>query len=243
MPVIIEVTDKQVQAKNFEEIFSYFDYIDKKFSPFKVDSELSKINRGELLKTQWSHDMKVIFNLCKKTNVETLGYFNIEKNKEFDPLGLVKGWAINNAGNILKKKGFKNYYVEVAGDIQVSGNNKDGQPWVIGIQNPFNLKQNVKVLSLKNKGIATSGTYRRGLHIRNPFEPNKKIDEIISLTVIGPNVYEADRFATASFAMGRKGINFIENLKGFEGYMIDNKGLATMTSGFNNYAYKNDKTN
>ena len=59
--------------------------------------------------------------------------------------------------------------------------------------------------------------------------------EIASISVIGPNVYEADRFATAAFAMGEKGIEFIEGLKGFEGYMIKNNQIAVMTSGFKKY--------
>ncbi len=57
----------------------------------------------------------------------------------------------------------------------------------------------------------------------------------MSLTVIGPNIYDADRFATAAFAMGRDGIYFIENLEGFEGYMIDKNGMATFTTGFEGY--------
>lgn len=237
MPVIIEVVDPQITEKIFAEIFNYFTYIDNTFSPFKKTSELTKINQGRLQKNDWSQDMKIVFKLCEQTRKETLGYFSIEKNREFDPLGLVKGWAINNAANILKTKDFKNYYVEAGGDIQVSGKNKKNKPWKIGIQNPFNLKQNIKIVTLSNQGIATSGTYLRGQHIR------KTIDNIVSLTVIGPNIYEADRFATAAFAMGKKGINFIENLSGFAGYMIDNKGIATFTSSFNNFVYKNDKTN
>jgi thiamine biosynthesis lipoprotein len=57
----------------------------------------------------------------------------------------------------------------------------------------------------------------------------------VSITVIGPDVLEADRFATAAFAMGKGGIAFIENLPGFEGYAIDAQGIATMTSGFGAY--------
>lgn len=56
-----------------------------------------------------------------------------------------------------------------------------------------------------------------------------------SVTVIGPNIYEADRFATAAFAMGRKGIQFIERLPWFEGYMIDAQARATLTSGLERY--------
>ena len=89
-------------------------------------------------------------------------------------------------------------------------------------------------MKLKNKGIATSGTYIRGNHIYNP-HTKKNINSNISLTVIANNVYNADRIATAAFSMGKEGINFIENLKGYEGYLIDNKKNATLTSNFNKY--------
>ena len=85
--------------------------------------------------------------------------------------------------------------------------------------------------------MATSGTYIRGQHIYNPFERSQPITEIVSLTVIGPNVYEADRFATAAFAMGRVCIDFIEQQNGLEGYMIDQDGIATLTSGFEKYLH------
>ena len=243
MPVIIEIIDPLVTENIFEEIFNYFIYIDNTFSPFKNDSELTKINNGKLQKNEWSRDMKTVFKLCEQTKKETYGYFNIEKNRQFDPLGLVKGWAINNAANILKRKGLKNFYVEAGGDIQVAGNNIENKSWKIGIQNPFNIKQNVKIITLSNHGIATSGTYLRGQHIRNPFFPKEEIKDIISLTVIGPNIYEADRFATAAFAMGKGGINFIEKKSSLAGYMIDNKGIATLTNNFNKFIYKNDKSN
>jgi thiamine biosynthesis lipoprotein len=61
------------------------------------------------------------------------------------------------------------------------------------------------------------------------------VTDVVSLTVIGPNIYEADRFATAAFAMGEEGIRFIGRLAGFEGYMIDRRGQATFTNGFTRY--------
>jgi len=131
--------------------------------------------------------------------------------------------------------GFHNYYVDAGGDIQVAGRNQQGQLWRTGIRNPFNANEIVKVIGLDNCGIATSGTYIRGQHIYNPKDDEDALDQIVSLTVIGPNVYEADRFATPAFAMGRAGIEFIERLDGFEGYMIDFYGRAQFTSGFGRY--------
>ncbi len=93
----------------------------------------------------------------------------------------------------------------------------------------------MKIICVQNEGVATSGTYIRGQHVYNPHHPDEKNETIVSLTVIGPNIYEADRFATAAFAMGASGIEFIEKLKGFEGYMINVKGIATYTSNFENY--------
>ena len=105
----------------------------------------------------------------------------------------------------------------------------------MGIQNPFNINEIVKVLAVTDCGVATSGTYVRGQHIYNPRNAEPLNTSIVSLTVIGPNIYEADRFATAAFAMGEDGIAFIEDLEGFEGYQIDNTGLATITSGFERF--------
>lgn len=235
MPVILEVIDSSVTAKTFDDVFDYFGYVDRKFSTYKHDSEISLINRQELTLEQSSDDMKVIFALAEQTRLETDGYFDIAGKGLYDPSGIVKGWAIYNAAEILLQAGIQNYYVYAGGDIQVSGKNEQGLDWRVGIENPFNPTEIVKVLSIQNCGIATSGTYVRGQHIYNPKHRDQPITEIVSLTVIGSNIYEADRFATAAFAMESAGINFIEKLEGFEGYMIDQHGMATYTSGFERY--------
>lgn len=235
MPVTVEIVDAFATKKVLGEIFDYFTYIDNKFSTYKENSEIIHINQGKLQKKDYSCDMKEVLKLCEQTKSETNGYFDIEMNGKRDPSGLVKGWAIYNAANLLAGMGFKNYYVEAGGDIQVSGKNRDGKKWRIGIRNPFNRNETVKTVSLTNNGIATSGTYIRGQHVYNPFNPKQKISDIVSLTVIGKNIYEADRFATAAFAMGKSGIEFMEKLSGFERYMIDSMETATFTSGFNKY--------
>jgi len=236
MPVIVEIVDSSADADAFEKVFDYFVSVDKRFSTYKKESEISQINRGEISKREWSKDMKEIFALAEETKKETAGYFDIQKpDGSIDPSGIVKGWAIRNAARILDKEGFKNFYVDVGGDIETRGKNAEGREWSIGIRNPFKREENVKIIYPHGAGVATSGTYIRGNHIYNPHEPKKSIDNVVSLTVIGSDIYEADRFATAAFAMGKEGIHFIEKLSGFEGYLIDTDGVATMTSGFAHY--------
>ena len=238
MPITVEIADESAVEEAINNIFTYFEYVESKFSVYKQTSEISLFNKGEISEDEFSDDMKKIFELSEETKKLTNGYFDIKSDKKYDPSGLVKGWAIYNAAQLLKDMGFKNFYVEAGGDIQAYGKNGEGQFWKVGIKNPFEQTQIVKAVRIENKGIATSGTYIRGQHIYNPKDNNKPAVEIISLTVIGPNIYEADRFATAAFAMGKKGIEFIEGLKGFEGYMIDYNGTATMTGCFEKYVLK-----
>lgn len=227
MPITIDIRDAKSVNSDFDEVFKFLDQVDKKYSPFKDTSEVSKFNRGEKV----SREMKNILLLCDKLKRETRGYFDPKRpDGKTDPSGLVKGWAIKKAADILRNKGFKKFFVDAGGDAEIVGKN-----WKWGVRNPFNVKQIVKVLRLTNCGIATSGTYERGQHIYNPITKQNKITDIVSLTVIGKDVYEADKFSTPAFAMGRSGIEFIETVPGLEGYMIDNNGVATMTSGFSKY--------
>jgi thiamine biosynthesis lipoprotein len=234
MPITIEVVEPTVTQDDLDKVFAYFVSVDDTFSTYKATSEISKINRGDLLAAQYSENMKSILALSEQTKKDTHGYFDIQRDGIYDPSGIVKGWAVQNAANMLRAWGFRNFYIDAGGDIQLSGN-KDGNPWRIGIRNPFNRTEHVKVLALTNRGIATSGTAIRGQHIYNPYNRNTLLLDIVSITVIGPNIYEADRFATAAFAMGKRGIQYIEKLRGFEGYMIDAHARATYTSGFEKY--------
>jgi thiamine biosynthesis lipoprotein len=234
MPITVEIVDDLASQNDLEKVFSYFRKVDEQYSPYKESSELSKINRG-LPEDLWSDEMKIVLALCEQTKQETNGYFDIRHEGKLDPSGLVKGWAIQNAAEQLLKDGFMNFYIEAGGDIQAHGKGKPGIPWSVGIRNPFNTNEIVKVITIEDSGVATSGTYIRGEHIYNPHGSSQKVITVKSLTVIGPNVYEADRFATAAFAMGSEGVIFIDNLPGFEAYMIDDRQLATFTRGFEKY--------
>jgi thiamine biosynthesis lipoprotein len=238
MPITVEVVEATVTQDTLDKVFAYFTFVDETFSTYKATSEISKINRGELLPEQYSEEMKTVLALCEQTREDTDGYFDIRSDSQsgeiLDPSGLVKGWAIQHAATMLQEWGFRNFYIDAGGDIQVAGY-KDDRPWRVGIRNPFNRTENVKILALTDRGIATSGTAIRGQHIYNPHNRSVPLLEIVSMTVVGPDIYEADRFATAAFAMGRKGIRFIEKLAGFEGYMVDVHGIATFTSGFERY--------
>lgn len=231
MPATVELVSGTQESLNA--IFNFFAEVDERFSTYKQNSEIMKINRGEIAEPEWSSEMREIFALAEQTKKETGGYFSITKpDGSIDPSGIVKGWAIQGAAKLAESMGYKNYFLDIGGDIQSCGTDEKGDEWSVGIRNPFNREEIVKVVRPAGRGVATSGTYIRGQHIYNPHAIGEEIRDIVSLTVVGPDVYEADRFATAAFAMGKGGIAFIEALSGFEGYVIDGNGVATMTSGF-----------
>lgn len=236
MPITIEIVGDAGDAAR-EAAFQYFREVDARFSPYRGDSELSAMNRGEVPFDDLSDQMHEVLRLSELTRHETMGFFDIRRpDGRIDPSGLVKGWAIRNAARGIEARGHRNYYVEAGGDIQCRGHNAQDQRWRVGIRSPFEATQIVKVLLPGDSGIATSGAYVRGDHIYDPHTGSAASEQIASITVIAPDIYEADRFATAAFAMGRQGIHFIESIPGLEGYAIDRDGIATMSSGFNTIA-------
>lgn len=237
MPITVEIVDGQAKRRDIDAVYDYFTAIDKRFSTYKPDSEISRINAG-LDKSQWSTEMKTVLQLCDETKRASGGYFDIERGGRLDPSGLVKGWAIQNAAALLKRRGFSNFYVEAGGDIQTSGLNSRHEPWAIGIRNPLNREEIIKTVQLSGQAIATSGTAVRGQHIYNPHAPGRPRNNVLSISVVGSNVYDADRFATAAFAMGEKGIAFIEALPDYQAYMVGANKTATLTSGFTNYQHE-----
>ncbi|WP_245279051.1 FAD:protein FMN transferase [Mesorhizobium loti] len=232
MPITVDIGGASGGAL-VDTVFDYFEHIDRRFSTYRADSEISAINRGDLPVRDWSAEMMEVMALAAQTKNETDGYFDIRKpDGSLDPSGIVKGWAIRNAAGIVRRSGVGDFFIEAGGDIQSCGRNSSGTDWKVGIRNPFNADEIIKIVYPRGHGVATSGTYVRGQHIYNPLGSDDPIIDIVSLTVIGSDVLEADRFATAAFAMGRDGIVFLEQTPGLEGYVVGSNGRATPTSGF-----------
>jgi FAD:protein FMN transferase len=83
MPITLEVVDPTVTQDDLDNVFAYFVSVDDTFSTYKASSEISKINRGELVAAQYSEDMKAILALSTQTKKDTHGYFDIEQSGVF----------------------------------------------------------------------------------------------------------------------------------------------------------------
>lgn len=236
MPIKVAIPAGEYERPEtaISEVMDFFRSVDRRYSPYKPESEVSRIDRGEIAPEEASAEMQEILRLSEDTKRLTDGYFDVWFDGHFDPSGLVKGWSILKAARLLDARGLKNYCIDAGGDMEIRGSAAAGEPWKVGLRNPFDPETIIRMLAVSNRGIATSGTYIRGEHIYNPLT-GRKANGIASMTVIAPNVYEADRLATAAFVMGEGGIEFIAGIPTCDGYMVDSNGMATFTPGFARY--------
>jgi FAD:protein FMN transferase len=238
----LDVRDESVLPAALEQTFAYLRGVDERFSPYKPDSEVSRLIRGEIDEAGSSPDLQTVLSLCEEARRSSEGYFDIRTHRPDgrpDPTGLVKGWALENAGRILEEAGARNYCINGGGDIVARGEAAPGHAWRIGIRHPLIADALATVLAVGDGAVATSGAYERGEHIRDPFTGRSPFG-LLSVTIVGPSLTFADAYATAAFAMGPTGLAWVAGVAGYEGSAVtaDPDGTnprLSWTPGFDRY--------
>jgi thiamine biosynthesis lipoprotein len=205
--------------------FAWFDEVDHRFSTYKADSEVSRLARGELNRDTVSDDTRHVLDACEDLREATRGYFDAYATGRLDPSGYVKGWSVRVASDRLRNAGAVNHCVNAGGDIRVLGVAPGGLPWRVGVVHPWRRDMVAWVLTGTDLAIATSGTYERGAHVVDPFT-GTPVTYLRSVTVTGPDIALADAYATAAMAMGRRGIDWLAQIDGYECAIITDTGEA-----------------
>jgi FAD:protein FMN transferase len=131
--------------------------------------------------------------------------------------GFAKGWAANRAMQRLQEAGPT--LVDAGGDIAISGPQADGQPWLVDIADPLQAQERLDMLALEGCGVATSGIdHRRWLqgdvlkhHIIDPRYGETAQTDLASVTVIAPDVIQAEAAAKAILILGSQpGLEWLE---------------------------------
>lgn len=239
MPVMVDVCDDDFDGRKIEGVFAWLRFVDETFSTYRADSQISRLNRGELTLEKSDTTVRSVVRRCKSLRNQTDGYFDAWRGRPdggrwFDPSGLVKGWSIERAARILEAVGARNFCLNAGGDIVVRGRPEDSPSWSIGVQHPQARDQIAFTLFATELGIATSGTYERGQHIVDPHTDSPP-DGVLSVTVAGPDLGTADAYATAIYAMGREGPRWACGLEAYAALVILSDGTALSTPGFDRY--------
>jgi FAD:protein FMN transferase len=231
MPVVVDVRDHDAAASVVDDLFAWLREVDARFSTYKDDSEVMRINRGELAIADAHPDVREVLTRCEQLREETNGYFDARPAGDgvLDPSGLVKGWSVDRAAAILDDAALRNYAVSAGGDMVLRGGARPDDHWRVGIQHPLERLRIAKVVTGTDVAVATSGTYARGDHVLDPHTGLPPAG-VLSVTITGPVLATADAYATAAFAMGVDGPKWTARLPaGYEALTIlaDETVLAT----------------
>jgi thiamine biosynthesis lipoprotein len=177
---------------------------------------------------------------------------------ELDLSAIAKGYGVDVVAELLDSLRYKNFLVEIGGEIVARGLNAKNELWKIAVEQPqfasLPGEQVMSILALSNVGVATSGDYRNYFeyqgrkysHTIDPFTGYPVRHDLASVTVIAGNCTRADALATAVMAMGpQQGLPWIENMSAVEALLIvrlpDGKYKEFQTAGFNKYLTVKDK--
>jgi FAD:protein FMN transferase len=220
---------------SLEAATGWLHWVDRVFSPYRPDSDVSRLAAGEVTVDACAPEVAEVLAACAHLSEESGGYFTAFPGGRLDPSGYVKGWATERAASLLSAAGSANHLVNAGGDVQCAGSRAVGEPWRVGIADPFRRGALALVVAARDGAVATSGIAERGAHILDP-HTGRPASGLASLTVVGPSLALADAYATAAFAMGpARSRDWTRSLEFYEAFAITSDGETWQTPGFSSY--------
>ncbi|MGW1892835.1 FAD:protein FMN transferase [Streptomyces sp. NPDC002004] len=228
-----DVRDTQAPAvrRALAEAVAWLHHVDAVFSPYRSDSAVSRLARGETTVEHCPPEVAEVLALCERATEVSGGWFSATAGGRLDPSGLVKGWAVERASDLLYAAGAHHSCVNGGGDLQLRGGAAPGEPWRIGIAHPLRPGRLLTVVSGRDFAVATSGTAERGHHILDPRTGLPAGSNLASVTLIGHRLTETDAHATAAFAMGDRARAWVATLAGHEALGVTAEGETWRSSG------------
>jgi thiamine biosynthesis lipoprotein len=198
------LVSEEVLNQGMQQVIDFCMQVDADFSTYIDTSWVTRLRTNQVEILDCPPLVQEVWELCLQAKYLTDGAFDpwvVEGG--FDPSGLVKGWAADKCADILVACGAQHVQVNAAGDLALRGGYFDGvvKPWSIGVVNPDNRTEVVKIYEITDGAIATSGTYERGAHIHDPLNALIAIGAK-SATVVGAAGWLCDAMATAVMVGG-----------------------------------------
>jgi len=241
--ISLDVRD-EVEPAIGDEVFAWFCRVDEIFSTWRPDSEVSRVARGEMYLRDASPELRTVLELCLDVNQDSEGAFDIHVGADprvepreglgpIDPSGLVKGWALERAGDILQRAGVTNFAINAGGDILTRGEPTPRTHWRVGVRHPWERSKVAMVLEVSDAGVATSGRYERGDHIIDP-RTGRPATGLMAVTVVAEDLALADGYATAALVLGERGPAWLAE-RSLAGAAVRNDGEIVVTQEIDRY--------
>jgi thiamine biosynthesis lipoprotein len=144
--------------------------------------------------------------------------------------GVAKGYAVDKAIETLINYNIKHALVNAGGDIRCIGGKTETLPWKIAVRNPQDKRRVSKVLEVRDKAVATSGTYQRTFKdILDPRSGRPAEQDIISASILAETAMEADILTKCLYVPGIiKGKELLQGLSCVEAIIINRDGDVMM---------------
>ncbi len=198
--------------------------------------------------------------------LEKVGYDKVELNNDqiqMEPGGMIdlgavgKGYAGDEAAQILRERGITAALLDIGGNIQAIGTKPDGSDWRVGLKDPFSGGV-LGIIQVSDVAVVTSGNYERFFigedgkvygHIIDPATGHPVENGIASVSVIASEGKLCDALSTALFVMGLENAqDYWRQHRNYEMILIMEDGDIYLTEGIRdsfslNSEYRNMKIN
>ena len=235
--ITIPDTDAALAQPLVDAAFERLHEIDRRFSPYKSESEISRIGRGDLAVGDAHPEVAAVLRACEELRVESEGRFSawgFRADGRLDPSGYVKGWAIGEAVQVLHAGHLRNFIVDVGGDAYAAGGPSSDRDWGMGIVDPFDRAAIVAPLLVRDRGVATSGTAERGEHVIDARD-GTPATEWASITVVHPSIARADAVATIALLMGEAALQWVDRDADAAAFAVHRDGRLAWTPRMERY--------
>lgn len=207
--------------------------LDRRFSHFQDDSEISRWLRAEPVSVDAAVDIEHVLRECGRLHGDSDGVFEPRdpRTGALDTAGYVKGYAIRCAAEAMLDAGLSDLLVGVGGDVHASGRASLDRPWRAAVQDPRRSHAVVALVDVEDGAVATSGTAQRGAHVWRgtalPVGPEAGApDALLSFTVLGPDIALADAYATIGLALGADGPAWVRRHEGYRSLVVRADGTV-----------------
>jgi thiamine biosynthesis lipoprotein len=156
--------------------------------------------------------------------------------------GIGKGFAVDRAAAILRRRGLLDFMIQAGGDMYVGGVRGD-RPWRLGIRDPRGpAGHSFATVELSNGTFSTSGDYERAF-----MKDGRRYHHILdlsvgqpargcrSVTLVTPRAVIADALAKGVFVLGaRDGMALVERLPEVEAVIVSDRNEVLVSTGLKN---------
>jgi thiamine biosynthesis lipoprotein len=158
--------------------------------------------------------------------------------------GVAKAWTAERVADYLARRG--PCLIDAGGDIAVRGCPTGQSGWPIGVADPRRPDEDLALLLIKGRGVATSGVdyrcWRRGgmpqHHIIDPRTRRPADTDLIAATVVAANAAAANLHALVVVMLGaREGLAYLTRQAGVDGLLVRQDGRRLTTAGFEQYLH------